>query len=216
MVGQICNFCLACLFAAFAMFGCQFAERRPYQGDPLLAYKKPVTDLPGVEENSILLAYAEPKPPNLPEVAALVDAGKRAGQATAVAASTPDARASAAPDRRSKMEGPTLDPRLEVFLTSRRKVAGIHGHARDYSWLQGTLERESVGGMVLVYLASGETDALGGRVRLLNDDRLSAFRVGDVILVEGKPVHPAEGAGNRSTTILSYQVRQIWLVRQAD
>jgi hypothetical protein len=216
MVGQIRNLCLSFLFAAFALFGCQLAERRPYQGDPLLAYKRPVTDLPRVEENSILLAFAEPKRPNLPEGAALVDAGKHAGQTKAIAAAPTDSRPVYSAQERSKTEGPTLDPRLEVFLTSRRKVSGVHGHANDYSWLQGTLERDSRGAMALVYLAPGQADAFAGRAHLLNDDRLSAFRVGDVILVEGKPVNLATAAGKQSGVALSYQIRQIWLVRQAD
>jgi hypothetical protein len=209
MVRQIWILSLAVFFAAISISGCQLAERRPYQGDPLLAYKKPVTDLPRVEQNSILLAYAEPRPPNLPQAAALADAGKHTGQRDAVAASTVE-------DGGPKMEGSTLDPRLEVFLTSRRKVSGIHGHAKDYSWLQGTLERESSGGNVLVYLARGERDALGGRVSLRNDDRLSAFRPGDVILVEGKLDRPSEVARDHSGEAPFYQIRQIWLVRQAD
>src|SRR5260370_2227925 len=105
---------------AVALSGCQSADRRLFQGDPLLAYKKPLTSLPKADEKSVLLTYAEPKPPDMPEAALLADAHRKdAEKGTAVAQTAPNKPA--AEELRALMPAPSAKARLEVFLTSRRK-----------------------------------------------------------------------------------------------
>jgi hypothetical protein len=213
MAGQTRNFWLTPFLANLAICGCQLADRQPYHGDPLLAYKKPVTALSNPEEHSVLLAYTEPERPDMPEAALLADARLHTPKATTP--SNFDHQPANSDNASSENEPTKLNPRLEVFLTSRRKVAGVHGHASDYSWLQGTLQREPSGDMALVYLGPGQVDAFGGKV-LLNDDRLSAFRAADVILAEGNLIQPPKAGRNLSRAAPSYRLRHVWLVRPAD
>jgi hypothetical protein len=173
--------------------------------------------LPKSDEKSVLLSYVEPKPPNMLETALVVDGHRKdTNEETAVTQNPPDKAAadelpSQAPTQKAKA-------RLEVFLTSRRKVSGTHGHASDYSWLQGILERGPTGGVDLIYsrVRVGKEDAWGGRVHLQNDDRLAIFQVGDIVLVEGELLFQQAGGGAGASTPPFYVVHQIWAVRQAD
>src|SRR5262249_49295578 len=115
MVGRS-NIWLVMPIMALVLFACQSADRRPFQGDPLLAYKKPLTDLPKADERSVLLTYAEPKPPDLPHSVLVADAhSKQSDKESAVVQPMPEI--SPAEETPSLMPVPKAKARLEVFLT---------------------------------------------------------------------------------------------------
>jgi hypothetical protein len=69
------------------------------------------------------------------------------------------------------------------------------GHAADYKWVAGILDKHQKGGYWTVrYASSAEDDPWGGKVRLLDDDKLSGFTSGDVIYVEGDLLAPRSAA----------------------
>lgn len=70
-----------------------------------------------------------------------------------------------------------------------------YGHAPDYHWVAGTLDRHVKGGYwTLRYADIGEDDPWGGKVRLLNSDRLKGLRHGDVVYLEGDLLAPPSAA----------------------
>jgi hypothetical protein len=74
-----------------------------------------------------------------------------------------------------------------------RKVDGKYGHAADYTWLQGELDRHYRGHLELRYRPASEDDPYGGKVRLDDDPRLAQFRPGDIIMVEGELLTDPDG-----------------------
>jgi hypothetical protein len=216
MVGKHRILSFTGLLAALAVAGCRSAAGPPFQGDPLLAFKKPVTLAAEAEEKSALVAYAEPRPPDLPEEALFARGNiQRSEPPPAVVQKPPEVPQPA--KRAVTAEAPPAKTRLEVFLTSQRKVRGIYGHATDYSWLQGVLDYPAPAGAELLYAGPGEADAWGGKVRLKEDDRLKAFRLGDVILVEGELVLDRTGGATTTPTASpAYLIHRLWLVRARD
>lgn len=99
------------------------------------------------------------------------------------------------------------DTDSEPSPPARRTVPGTYGHDPDRSWLQGVLERHYRGYWCLRYCDPSVEDEYGGKVRLKNDERIVAFRDGDVVAVSGE-LTPSNGA-----TPL-YQIHDIWMVRQ--
>lgn len=91
----------------------------------------------------------------------------------------------------------------------RRSVDGDFGHDSDYHWLQGKLERHYRGYYCVRYRDPSEEDAHGGKVRLQDDPRVTAFADGDIIGLEGG-VEAATGERGNPT----YIVRDLWLVRK--
>ena len=89
------------------------------------------------------------------------------------------------------------------------------GHASDYSWLKGDLQHINMGGgfWKLRYRPiSDEDDRYGGSVVLTADSRISQFREGDVVYVEGRVT------AEKSTPYTAapvYEVRNIRLVNRA-
>lgn len=202
------------------LLGCESAGRRHYPQDPLLLSKKPVEGKP-TSAGPDLIAQAEPAPPPVPAALALAAAVKlRAMPALAVAelpAASSDASESiskkepvrAIPASRSVAPGPVAGT-----LAVRRQVPGTYGHAADYGWLQGVLEKHSRGHLDLRYCDPGVEDKWGGKVSLEEDPRLTQFKEGDVILVEGELRAPDPVAGHRLRYAgPRYQIRQIWLAQ---
>jgi len=71
------------------------------------------------------------------------------------------------------------------------------GHAADYRWVAGVLDRHQKGGYwTLRYADSGEDDPWGGKVRLLADDLPAGFESGDVVYIEGELLAPQSAADN--------------------
>jgi hypothetical protein len=69
------------------------------------------------------------------------------------------------------------------------------GHAPDYHWVAGTLDRHLKSGYWTIrYADIGDDDPWGGKVRLLNSDRLKGLHDGDIVYVEGDLLAPASAA----------------------
>lgn len=62
------------------------------------------------------------------------------------------------------------------------------GRAKDYSWLRGVLQRSAFGEWQLRYTQEFAWDSWKGRVCLEPDERLDAFREGDVLYVQGEMI----------------------------
>jgi hypothetical protein len=70
-----------------------------------------------------------------------------------------------------------------------------YGHAADYRWLAGVVDRHVKGKYWLIrYADIGADDLWGGKVRLLDDERLRDLRDGDVVYVEGELMAPKSSA----------------------
>jgi hypothetical protein len=94
-----------------------------------------------------------------------------------------------------------------------RQVDGKYGHAADYTWLQGELDRHYRGHLELRYRPLSEDDQYGGKVRLEDDPRLAEFRPGDVIAVEGELLTDPDGpAAAPWAQYRRYHVRAVQLV----
>lgn len=71
------------------------------------------------------------------------------------------------------------------------------GHAADFKWVAGVLDRHQKGGFwTLRYADYAADDPWGGKVRLIDDPRLAAFRNGDQVYVEGELLAPRSGAAD--------------------
>jgi hypothetical protein len=88
------------------------------------------------------------------------------------------------------------------------------GHAPDYKWVAGILDKHQKGGYWTVrYAPSGDDDPWGGKVRLLDDDKLSGFTSGDVVYVEGDLLAPRSAA--ETATYPPYRVTDVRLIEKA-
>jgi hypothetical protein len=66
-----------------------------------------------------------------------------------------------------------------------------YGHGADYKWVAGVLDRHTKGGYwTLRYADIGADDEWGGKVRLLDDERLRELRDGDFVYLEGELLAP--------------------------
>jgi hypothetical protein len=87
------------------------------------------------------------------------------------------------------------------------------GHADDFKWVAGILDRHQKGGYwTLRYAPSGDDDPWGGKVRLIGDDRLAGFTSGDVVYVEGDLLAPRSAV---ETAYPPYRVTDVRLVEKA-
>jgi hypothetical protein len=98
--------------------------------------------------------------------------------------------------------------------SARREVVGDYGHGEDHSWLQGVLDRHYQGPMHLRYCDATEDDAWGGKVCLDPDPRLSEFKEGDVVHLEGELVREnGKVLHGRWNHFPRYRVTSVRLVR---
>jgi hypothetical protein len=84
------------------------------------------------------------------------------------------------------------------------------GHAADYSWLQGEFDIHYRGFKELRFRSVAEDDAIGGKVRLVDDVRLNEYKPGDVVRVEGELVRDETNAGQYPR----YHVKSIQLMER--
>jgi hypothetical protein len=96
-------------------------------------------------------------------------------------------------------------------ISASRIINGKFGYAIDHSWLQGELDRHYRGFLDLRYRPSSEEDTFGGKVRLEDDPRLSGFRAGDIVAVEGELVAPADTATGQYPR---YRIRNVRLIER--
>jgi hypothetical protein len=82
-----------------------------------------------------------------------------------------------------------VDPALPL------KSGEKFGHAPDYRWIAGIVDRHLKGAYFTIrYADIGTDDLWGGKVRLLDDDRLRDLRNGDLVYVEGEVMAPKSAA----------------------
>jgi hypothetical protein len=197
-----------------ALSGCQ-SQHLAYQDDPLLILHEPMEGKPEAA-TSAQLARAEPAPPPLPAYAYVnpphpprsLDEPK--GSPDALASKPPAPEPPAHPPLPPLAAAPppparTL-PRLPWLPVGRRKVTGTYGHAADYAWLQGVVERAPAGGLELRFCDPGTANGYDGRVPLVWSAGASSVHEGDIIQVEGRLL--SEPGGRRA-----YEVHRFWRVR---
>lgn len=93
--------------------------------------------------------------------------------------------------------------------TARDARSRGYGHAEDYRWLVGRLQRVHVPGSdwKLRYLPLSAQDQYGGSVVLSLDARVDEFNDGDVVYMEGEII------GNRPTLYLSGPLYRIGTIQ---
>jgi hypothetical protein len=194
---------LICLLLP-ALPGCLLSNRLPYKDDPLLARRTPAAGT-SASARPALLALAEPVPPTLP-AEAYVQRLPAHRPDTAIASAQP------LPDTNY----PERSNRLEVVMTSRRKVGGTYGHAADYTWLQGIIEFTTEGWVELRYATESDADAWGGIIRLDRDTRLSQLNPGDAVRVEGEMLlEPDPETRQLPLGPPAYRIHSLWLVSKS-
>lgn len=82
--------------------------------------------------------------------------------------------------------------------------------AADYCWLQGEVDCHYRGYKELRFRSPAEDEAIGGKVRLVDDPRLAELKDGDLILVEGELLKDLASAGSYPR----YQVRSVKVVER--
>lgn len=107
------------------------------------------------------------------------------------------------------------EPKVEAKPASaRREVVGDYGHAEDHSWLHGVLDRHYQGHLHLRYCDATEDDDWGGKVCLDPDARLSEYKAGDVVHVEGELVREnGKVLHGRWNHFPRYRITSVRLVR---
>ena len=178
--------------------------------DPLLISKKPVEA--AVQRSApAAIAYAEPSPPAIPEAAVATAPVKLEAidinRAQADGASSKPPLAAVPAVRTGSAATPTE-------TVSRRHPASGYDHAPDHSWLQGVIDKHYHGHLSLRYCDPSEEDEWGGKVVLEGDPRLSQFKDGDVVRVEGEIVREA-GQVKRDTWnhFAVYRLKDIRLIQ---
>jgi hypothetical protein len=94
------------------------------------------------------------------------------------------------------------------------KAGEKFGHAADYKWVAGVLDRHQKGGYWTIrYADFSEDDRWGGKVRLLDDAKLKDFQSGDVVLLEGELLAPTSAA-DAAGPFPPYRVTGVKLVQK--
>ena len=105
---------------------------------------------------------------------------------------------------------PARDPREGLPLRAGQRF----GHAADYKWVAGILDRHQKGGYWTIrYAPSGDDDPWGGKVRLLDGERLSGLGSGDVVYIEGELLAPRSAADTAAYP--PYRVTDVRLLEKA-
>lgn len=87
------------------------------------------------------------------------------------------------------------------------------GHAPDYKWIAGVLDRHVKGGYWTLRFADfGSDDEWGGKMRLLDDPRLENFKDGDQLFIQGELLAPRAAASVDGTSYPPYRVNEVRLV----
>jgi len=95
------------------------------------------------------------------------------------------------------------------------QVAGVYDHGPGYIWLQGTLDRHYRGHLNLRYCDSSKDDYWGGKVRLIEDEKLNGLSDGEVVFIEGEMLPPkGESSTEARDGYPSYRIKNLWVVKK--
>lgn len=198
---------------ATCVLGCESTARRPYADDPLLMNRKPVVAKAAAASPGAL-ARTEPPPPTPPSTAlASATVPEEIKPTPATTTPTPDVAGAQPPVPAVPVARTKPLPEVPASPPIRRQVPETYGHAADYTWLQGVVDKHYQGQFGLRYCEPSVEDRWGGKVILADDPRLAQFHDGDLILVEGELVKDkaAVDARHRYPT---YRIGEIWLVQR--
>jgi hypothetical protein len=208
---------LAAVLAGSLPLACESTDdRRPFPQQPLLLSKKSVEGRTGRTET--VVASTEPAPPPFP---LLADAPPR----PAPIALPSVARPAPPPSEPVQVIGSAKQPVPAVTVSrplpaadkapesNPPPVTRLFGHAADYSWLQGILEKHYRGHLELRYGDPTLEDKWGGKVALADDNRLQPFHEGDLVYVEGEILRSADpevrGVGPHSPMFRVRTIRRV-------
>jgi hypothetical protein len=91
----------------------------------------------------------------------------------------------------------------------------VFGHAPDYRWIAGVLDRHTKGGYWTLRFADfGSDDEWGGKMRLLDDPRLNNFKDGDRVFIEGELLAPRAAASVDGTSYPPYRINEVRMVEK--
>jgi hypothetical protein len=234
---------LAAALGGSLLVGCERAAvKQNYPPDVLFANRRPVERKP--EAVTPLVAHTEPAAPPLPQTALATAPRQRlVGVKTSTvksndsqnppkqpppAANPPEERARGIPAEapgqglvspaaaaEKAADAPNAPP--PAVPAPRPHVEGTYGHAPDYAWLQGVLDRHYRGHLGLRYCDHAEEDEWGGKVWLEPDPRLEQFKEGDIVFVKGEIAvedgKPKRGAWNHYPC---YRVRSVEPVQHQE
>lgn len=95
------------------------------------------------------------------------------------------------------------------------KPGQVFGHAPDYRWIAGVLDRHTKGGYWTLRFADfGSDDDWGGKMRLLDDPRLDKFKDGDRVFIEGELLAPRAAASFEGTSYPPYRVNEVRVIEK--
>jgi hypothetical protein len=114
-----------------------------------------------------------------------------------------------------QMPPPPAPVRPPAILAKRIDTTGRFAHDSEYRWIQGVLEKHYRGYYSLRYADSSVEEAYGGKVRLVDDQRLTQFHDGDVLRIEGELVSENEVGPHARWENPYYRVKGIELVQQS-
>jgi hypothetical protein len=193
---------LAALAAGGFVVGCgPSSASRTSPPDPLFLSKQPVAGkFDAKPSNQVAEA---PTPPNVP-VTRLADAHDNPKQLPKNEQPQQEKVVPAVPV--SQIKAPKTSD------TAAETSASIYGHALDYSWIRGTLDKHAYGYMNIRYCDITEEDTHGGKFTLEYDRRLSTYRDGDIVTIEGELVPLDEGTDlSHWHPFRTYKIRSIRL-----
>jgi hypothetical protein len=215
---------LALALGSGLALGCRSAIwQHSYRDDPLVQNRR-VVPVPAEEAQPTMVARVEPEAPAAPVMAL-------------AAAPVPEHETAKQPLETAEQPAVPRDPPVSLIGTAkapapvtaavRRADAGVpavpaatdwsagpYGHAADYSWLQGVIDKHYRGHLELRYCDASTEDRWGGKVHLEDDARLHDLKDGDVVLVLGQmlPETPGE-QGGAWNYYPHYRVREMMVVR---
>jgi hypothetical protein len=211
---------LPLVLGASLAVGCHSAHKdeQAYPPDPLLMSKKPIEGNV-VYPDTLLAAGSEPLAPGLPPSAYASGARPVHPQlAGPIPSPGPTVPAMTIPGHHGPVQAvPAVQSRLvPEAAPGGRKADGLYGHAPDYTWVQGVVDRHYNGQVSLRYCDAAVEDAHGGKVSLDDDPRLADFKDGDVVVIEGSLVADGNAAATPGCwrAYPKYRVYNVWLVQR--
>jgi hypothetical protein len=92
-----------------------------------------------------------------------------------------------------------------------------YGHADDYRWVAGVLDYHQRGAYWTIrYADFAEDDRWGGKVRLVDDERLKGYKVGDLVYASGELLSPVTSASAEGRTAFPpFRIGELKVIEKA-